>query len=320
MVFDPEDLSEKYTETAASDAEGDEAIVKMIGESLAKDNFRLLFQPVVSLQGDTRENYAVLLRMLDGQGNEIRPLQFLKHAVASGQMVDIDRWVIKHVIETLAAERGQGRKVNFFITLSSTALEDDGLLLWICGTTRRKGPGSPSRSRTKSVATSWKIRCQIAIDQFGTNPKAEILLKHLKADYVKLDQSLMADLAVRQEKQDNLNQLTSLALSYEVKTIATGVEDANSLAILWTVGVNYTQGYFLPRVSLPRERFWDIPVPKIDSPTRQPLLPRPSCAHHDSVPHIAAKLLVRNSVMMTTMTLRRVGCAICMPYVTPYRS
>ncbi|MEW8076250.1 MAG: hypothetical protein AB2815_10910, partial [Candidatus Sedimenticola endophacoides] len=29
-----------------------------------------------------------------------------------------------------------------------------------------------------------------------------------------------------------------------------------------------------------RERFWDIPVPKIDSPTRQPLLPRPSCAHH----------------------------------------
>ncbi|OQX35696.1 MAG: hypothetical protein B0D84_02170, partial [Candidatus Sedimenticola endophacoides] len=100
MVFDPEDLSEKYTETAASDAEGDEAIVKMIGESLAKDNFRLLFQPVVSLQGDTRENYAVLLRMLDGQGNEIRPLQFLKHAVASGQMVDIDRWVIKHAIET----------------------------------------------------------------------------------------------------------------------------------------------------------------------------------------------------------------------------
>ncbi|MEW8075744.1 MAG: hypothetical protein AB2815_08245, partial [Candidatus Sedimenticola endophacoides] len=32
----------------------------------------------------------------------------------------------------------------------------------------------------------------------------------------------------------------------------------------------------ITRVSLPRERFWDIPVPKIDSPTRQPLLPRPS--------------------------------------------
>ncbi|WP_419601157.1 hypothetical protein, partial [Thiolapillus sp.] len=32
-----------------------------------------------------------------------------------------------------------------------------------------------------------------------------------------------------------------------------------------------------PRVSLPRDRFWDIQVSKIDSLTRQPLLPRPSC-------------------------------------------
>ena len=30
-------------------------------------------------------------------------------------------------------------------------------------------------------------------------------------------------------------------------------------------------------VSLPRERFWDIPVPKIDSPTRQPLCPGTPC-------------------------------------------
>ncbi|MEW7983367.1 MAG: hypothetical protein G8D58_09730 [gamma proteobacterium symbiont of Phacoides pectinatus] len=41
---------------------------------------------------------------------------------------------------------------------------------------------------------------------------------------------------------------------------------------------------------------------------------------NDSVPYIAAKLLVRTSVMLTTMTLRPVGCANCMPYVTPYRS
>ncbi len=33
----------------------------------------------------------------------------------------------------------------------------------------------------------------------------------------------------------------------------------------------------IPSVSLPRDRFWDIQVSKIDSPTRQPLLPRPSC-------------------------------------------
>ena len=38
-------------------------------------------------------------------------------------------------------------------------------------------------------------------------------------------------------------------------------------------------------VSLPRDRFWDIQVSKIDSPTRQPLLPRPSCVRAAS-PHL----------------------------------
>ena len=47
---------------------------------------------------------------------------------------------------------------------------------------------------------------------------------------------------------------------------------------------------------------------------------RPSCGHHDCVSHIAATLLVHYSIMMPTMTLRRVGCALCMPYIAPYRS
>ena len=33
-----------------------------------------------------------------------------------------------------------------------------------------------------------------------------------------------------------------------------------------------------------------------------------------------SKLLVHYSIMMTTMTLRRFGCALCMPYIAPYRS
>jgi len=36
--------------------------------------------------------------------------------------------------------------------------------------------------------------------------------------------------------------------------------------------------------------------------------------------HIAAKLLVRYSIMTPAMTLRRVGCALCMPSIAPYRS
>ncbi len=49
-------------------------------------------------------------------------------------------------------------------------------------------------------------------------------------------------------------------------------------------------------------------------------MPRPSCVRHDSVLHIAAKLLVHYSIMTPSMTLRRVGCALCMTYTARYRS
>ena len=72
-------------------------------------------------------------------------------------------------------------------------------------------------------------------------------------------------------------------------------------------------------VSLPRERFWDIQVPKIDSPTQQPLCSdRPAVI---TIPYCIwqLSLLVHYSIMLPTMTLRRVGCALSMPYITPYR-
>ncbi len=36
-----------------------------------------------------------------------------------------------------------------------------------------------------------------------------------------------------------------MASQFDIKTVATGVEDANSLAVLWSIGVNYIRGYFL---------------------------------------------------------------------------
>jgi hypothetical protein len=58
-------------------------------------------------------------------------------------------------------------------------------------------------------------------------------------------------------------------------------------------------------VSLPRERFWDVPVPKIDSPTRQPLVPRPPCVRAASPHH---RKLGAGYAALPQMALRRVGC------------
>jgi EAL domain-containing protein (putative c-di-GMP-specific phosphodiesterase class I) len=52
-------------------------------------------------------------------------------------------------------------------------------------------------------------------------------------------------LSENQQKQDILNQLNESVQAQNIKTIATGVEEASSLAILWTIGMNYIRGYFI---------------------------------------------------------------------------
>lgn len=259
-LYDANEMQASYGE----DNTGDEArINELIRHALENDRFRLVYQPIVSLQGDSREHYAVLTRLLDNNNEEILPDYFIRHAKQGEQMAKVDRWVINKAIEELAAQRKEGKKVNFFINISSAGLEDEGMLLWICDCLRKhqaKGPWitfqiheqelrNHIQTAKKLIDGLKKIKCQLAIDQFGAGPKAETLLKHLPVDFVKFDFELMQDLASKQNQQDHLNELNSVAKAHNIKTIAMGVEDANSLAILWTVGVNYIQGYFLQEPS-----------------------------------------------------------------------
>ncbi len=236
---------------------------QLIEHALSHNKFRLVYQPIVSLQGDTHENYSVFVRLLDGNNEEIQPPYFLKQAEQLGRMAEIDRWVIHNAIAELSTQRKMGRKVNFFLNLSADALNDDGLLLWICDALREftaKGPWvtfqvSDKNARENLAATQLlaeglqKIKCPLAIDHFGKNDDPEKLLDLLPIKYIKFAPDFMHDLANNQEKQDTLNTINKLAHSFGIKTVATGVEDASSLAILWTIGINYIRGYFLQEPS-----------------------------------------------------------------------
>ncbi len=242
------------------DLNGNEAdLSHLIEYALSNDQFRLVYQPIVSLQGDTRENYAVLIRLLDQNGEEIQPNYFLKQAEEMGKLPEVDRWVIRNAIAELAQQRRQGHKINFFINISGVTLADDTLLLWICDCLREfeaKGPwvvfqikDEEARAHLAQVQKLseglQKIKCQLSIDHFGLAPKPEMLLRNLPVNYIQFDPMFVHNIASDQKKQDSLNEVNKLGQQFDIKTVATGVEDANSLAVLWSIGVNYIRGYFL---------------------------------------------------------------------------
>jgi len=232
--------------------------LKLIKDALASNGFVLFYQPIISLHGAEGEFYEILLRM-NGPKGEIMPGFFLPIAEQHDLMPQIDRWVIANAITALAERARAGVRTTFFVKLSPPSLEDPTLLPWIAQqlkAARLPGDALVFEMPESKVVTSLKparafvaglkqLHCGFALEQFGSGLNSFQLLKHVDANYLKLDRSYMADLAKQKENQDKIRELCEQAHHAGKLTIAEFVEDAASMSILFTCGVNFVQGNFL---------------------------------------------------------------------------
>jgi len=243
-------------ELAAAASRGN--IVAMLQQALEKNSFRLLFQPIISLRGDSHEHYEVLLRLLDPQGAEVPPAEFLGTASDVGLATKIDRWVVLNSIKLLAEHRAKGHSTRLFLHLSAASLQDPSLLPWlgvVLKASRLPGDSlvfefgeadavaylKPAKALAQGLAG---LGCRIALSQFGCVLNPFNTLKHLDAEFIKVDGSYTQDLT-RQENQEALKALLAELHEQQKQSIVPFVESATVLATLWQAGVSYIQGHYL---------------------------------------------------------------------------
>jgi len=231
----------------------------LIHEALSEDRFHLVYQPIVSLQGEIDEKYEVLLRMRDSEGEDIRPGQFLPVAMQTGQIVEIDRWVIRKAAEVLAERRRNGANTVFFIKLSGPTLDDHELPIWISQVLKEARLASDAivfeiaendasehlKGAKAFVATISSLHCKTSLEHFGSSPNSFQLLKHLPVDYLKIDGKFIHNLMRDTDNQAVVKSIVDMARSMNKVCIAEFVEDASSLTVLFQYGIQYIQGYFL---------------------------------------------------------------------------
>lgn len=246
-------------EDQAASKERDQEWVQTIRDALDADRLSLVFQPIASLHGDAGEKYETLIRMHDADGTEVPPSRFIPVAEQSNLIAEVDRWVIGRAIAVLADRRGAGHDTVLFVKVSGKSLADDTLLPWISERLKQARLQGDSlvfelseanavthlKNAKAFVAGLRELRCDFCLEHFGNGVNSFQLLKHLPASYLKIDGSLMHNLASSQESQNIVKSITEMAHAKGKTTIAEFVEDANSLAVLWQTGVNYIQGHFL---------------------------------------------------------------------------
>lgn len=241
----------------------DLGFVRRIEQALDNDGFTLVYQPIVSLMGDGQEYYSVLLRMANEDGTLVDAKEIIGPATNAGFMPNIDRWVVREGVQRLSEHRRGRHKINFFLSLNGETLHDERLLIWICDCLREfEARGSwvtfqvvedQARRHLDQLAKLAdglkKIKCRLAVNHFGIMDNPQTLLEALPLDFVKFDPSFAHGLADDTKKQQQLLDLANLAHQNNAKTIVSGVEDARSLTVLWTAGIDYVQGNFLQRPS-----------------------------------------------------------------------
>ena len=91
------------------------------------NRFRLMQQPIASLLGEDRGMFDVLVRMIDEQGQELLPAEFMAAAERNDLMKHIDRWIIGAAM-TFCASRPVKQ---LFVRLSQDSVKDKSLLPWL---------------------------------------------------------------------------------------------------------------------------------------------------------------------------------------------
>ncbi len=236
-----------------------------VQDALREERFVLYAQPILDLASDEIVQHELLLRMREPNGDIVGPGSYLQIAEEHNLIGDIDRWVIREA--SILAARGLPVELN----VSGGSISDPELITHIETCLRESGADpalmvfeitetalvSDEEAGRHFVQRVHELGCKLALDDFGTGYGGFTYLKQLPVDYLKIDIEFVRDLRTSDASLHVVEAVVNLARGFGMHTVAEGVEDAETLNLLKTLGVDYAQGYHIARPGPLEDTFAD---------------------------------------------------------------
>ncbi len=227
-------------------------------DALESDRFELAYQPLMHVKTRTVSHYETLLR-LPVEDGVLGPEAFLPAAFRFGLMADIDRWVLKRVVRSLAELSRSMPELKLSTNLSGFAFEDEGLAAYLRALLKEHDVAGDrlvleiteqlavrfAASTDKQVGRLRDLGCQLAIDDFGSGYSSFSYLKRLPVDFLKIDGSFIKSLARDRVDQAMVRMVGEVARAAGIETVAEYVSSAATFDLLVKYGIDYAQGYFI---------------------------------------------------------------------------
>jgi diguanylate cyclase (GGDEF)-like protein len=229
--------------------------------ALDRNEFRLLFQPIVDLRDQRVVGVEALLRWRHPVEGLLAPNEFLAIAEEAGVIVPVTRWIIQRVCRLAAEWRKrlpQGTNFYISVNLSAAALRDPGLRDYVAQVLEdtRTQPGNLKFELTEgglisNVSTArgvleafHKMGIELMLDDFGTGYSSLSYLQLFPFDYVKIDRPFVKRTGSERANNAITSAILQMASSLGLRAVAEVVETQAAAQALLHMGCAFAQGYF----------------------------------------------------------------------------
>lgn len=230
--------------------------------ALERNQFQLLYQPQLTMDGKTVIGVEALLRWTHPELGFISPAEFIPLAESNGLIIPIGTWVLRTALLQLKSWIDAGMKpVIMAVNLSAIQFRHPNLRGMVTGILNEVAlpPEYLELELTESVATADPVNAiavmnelhnlgiRLAIDDFGTGYSSLSYLKKFKVYKLKIDQSFVRDIATDSDDRAIVTAIIQMSKGLGFRTIAEGVETQAQSDFLMAQGCDEFQGYIFSK-------------------------------------------------------------------------
>ncbi|MGA2642573.1 MAG: EAL domain-containing protein, partial [Spirochaetia bacterium] len=225
----------------------------VIRKAIEQDRIIPFFQPIMNNASGAIDKFESLMRIRAEDGQIILPGAFFTIAKKSKLYPELSRTIIE---KTAALMRGESREVSINVSLEDIVHPDVLEVIDRVVSESEQGKrivfelleseGIENYAEVSQFIERMKSRgCKIAIDDFGTGYSNFEHILRLRVDYLKLDASLIKSITTDSNARCIVETIVSFARKLGIQTIAEFVHNQAVQTIVRSIGVDYSQGYFI---------------------------------------------------------------------------
>jgi diguanylate cyclase (GGDEF)-like protein len=234
--------------------------------ALEREEFRLHYQPQLSLDDNQLVAVEALVRWEHTQRGLIAPIDFISLLEDTGLIIEAGEWILRKACAQVREWQTSGyENLRVAVNLSPRQFEDSKLVE-IVGRALADFNLKPEyleleiteshlmrdNKRTNATLASIKsLGVRIAIDDFGTGYSSLAYLKRFPIDSLKIDKSFVRDITTDRDDASIAAGIIGLGHKLRLDVIAEGVETEEQLAFLYKEGCDAIQGYLCGRPQPP---------------------------------------------------------------------